>query len=447
VTGLIGWWPLHENSGRAKDLSGKGNHGNLNGGVKQGVAGKGGLTAYSFDGENDYVDISGAYGAQSLGFTISAWAYRTDSLSNDRNVLSGEDSGQRVIGIGGDSSGEIQFSSYDGDGHKISTSMEKYRWYNLLGTVTANGTMEFFVNGQSVGTNSTSELANNTPEWYIGAADLADSPGYWPGRISDARIYDRVLSSQEIQTLYEWGNGDYTDEVYHDGTDPGALSRWRFNDGSDTENAQDYWNSLDGTINGANYNEDSIRGKAISLDGSSSVSIPDGSLVGGSNPRTVSAWVKPDTLTNDYTVLGWGEKSTSKSWYIRLNTTNDGELFVLCWDNNFKTGKKVIENKAWNHIAVTYNGTGEENSIKAYINGVRKDLIIHAGDWTVLDTSVKNGAIGYRSIDDKNYFEGGIDDVRVYDRALDSWEVQQLYQWGTRGRDMRKLTVNSRGDQ
>jgi hypothetical protein len=57
VTGLIGWWPLHESSGKAKDLSGNGNDGALNNGVRQGVAGKGGLTAYSFDGKDEYVDI------------------------------------------------------------------------------------------------------------------------------------------------------------------------------------------------------------------------------------------------------------------------------------------------------------------------------------------------------------------------------------------------------
>jgi hypothetical protein len=46
-----------------------------------------------------------------------------------------------------------------------------------------------------------------------------------------------------------------------------------------------------------------------------------------------------------------------------------------------------------------------------------------------------------------NLFEGKLDDPRLYSRPLKSHEVFQLYQWGTRGRDMRKLTVNARGDQ
>ena len=53
MTGLVGWWPLNEYSGStAYDLSGNDNHGSLNSGVTQGVAGKGGLTSYSFDGSD-----------------------------------------------------------------------------------------------------------------------------------------------------------------------------------------------------------------------------------------------------------------------------------------------------------------------------------------------------------------------------------------------------------
>ncbi|MFT4892883.1 MAG: hypothetical protein ACI8Z7_000672 [Candidatus Nanohaloarchaea archaeon] len=71
--GLIGWWPLHENSGRANDLSGNGNHGSLNGSLTQGSAGKGGLVAYKFDGSDDYVSISPTL--KDPEFSVSLWVY------------------------------------------------------------------------------------------------------------------------------------------------------------------------------------------------------------------------------------------------------------------------------------------------------------------------------------------------------------------------------------
>lgn len=52
MTGLIGWWPLHEKTGRSNDLSGNENHGSNNSPI-HGIAGKGGLTAYSFNGSDD----------------------------------------------------------------------------------------------------------------------------------------------------------------------------------------------------------------------------------------------------------------------------------------------------------------------------------------------------------------------------------------------------------
>ena len=54
---LIGYWPLNENSGKAYDRSGNGNHGSLNGAVTQGETGLLGNTAYDFDGNDDYIQF------------------------------------------------------------------------------------------------------------------------------------------------------------------------------------------------------------------------------------------------------------------------------------------------------------------------------------------------------------------------------------------------------
>ena len=80
MTGLVGWWPLNEDSGNtAYDLSGNGNHGSLNGGITQGVVGKGGLTSYSFDGNDDYVDVGDSAFNLSEAISLSVWI-KPDSL-------------------------------------------------------------------------------------------------------------------------------------------------------------------------------------------------------------------------------------------------------------------------------------------------------------------------------------------------------------------------------
>jgi hypothetical protein len=41
--------------------------------------------------------------------------------------------------------------------------------------------------------------------------------------------------------------------------------------------------------------------------------------------------------------------------------------------------------------------------------------------------------------------DGLIDDVRIYDRALEPWEIHEIYRWGTRGRDLRPDLVRKKG--
>ena len=81
-------------------------------------------------------------------------------------------------------------------------------------------------------------------------------------------------------------------------------------------------------------------------------------------------------------------------------------------------------NLLWQHVAVAY----EMNSLKLYIDGIfaEQDTILG------IDTSAEaHGMIGRCSRPaDIEYYNGLIDDVRIYDRALSSAEVQAIYNLG-----------------
>ena len=82
--------------------------------------------------------------------------------------------------------------------------------------------------------------------------------------------------------------------------------------------------------------------------------------------------------------------------------------------------RTIIANK-WYHVGFTYDGT----HLRIYQNGV--DV---GGDNNVPGTmaAMATSYIGY--LGTIRFFNGQIDDVRGYNRALSATEVQQLYQMG-----------------
>ena len=86
------------------------------------------------------------------------------------------------------------------------------------------------------------------------------------------------------------------------------------------------------------------------------------------------------------------------------------------------SGKGYVTNH-WGHLAGTYDGA----TVKLYIDGSLANSMSFSGTNAGMDTTM--GAIGQSGLNDR-YFQGKIDDVRVYNRALSAGEVKQLYNMG-----------------
>lgn len=259
--------------------------------------------------------------------------------------------------------------------------------------------------------------------------DGSRSNYYFNGEITDARVYDRVLSSEEAKELYEWGSGDYAKPL-NNSNSSSAVSHYPL-DGD----ATDFWSGNDGSVNGASFVDDAIRGKSASFDGNEDyIQI---SLTSQTDPMTVSFWARPETDDRGHILSNYG--SSSSDWNIDWG--NSKNTFRI-WEDS---GGDIIETTAsypkdsWHHVVLKVNGSGEA---KFFVNGV-KDAE-GSGHEGMLDNG-RDYQIGNRPDDNDYAFNGKIDDVRIYSKALSPSEVFELYRWGTRGRDMRKLTVNSRG--
>jgi hypothetical protein len=443
MTGLVGWWPLHENSGdAARDLSGNGNHGSLNGGVTQGVAGKGGLTAYSFDGSDGYVSLPSSV-ADGSEFSVSVWIRPTAQTSN--GVIVGLQDGRAVRTYLTDNSTTVETLFYDSNGSNYyataSDSVSLYEWYHVM--FSWNGSkLRIYVDGTLKDSVSISSQDSFNEGNSIGRNDFGGGKHYIPANISGVRVYDRALLPQEIQTLYEWGGGDYTDRSYHDGSDSGAVSRWELNNSSDNSTATDSWDSNDGTIDGASYVSDGVRGSSLQFNGSSDnvKNIPID--IKNWTELTFSVWAKVNSYqSRDDAIIGQHDSDGQDAVQILAKDTG-GERAVSfrvkhdgSWTSN--TPHKSYPTSMWGHHVGVYTGS----EIIYYRNGRFMSSESYNKDFSQNDGEFRLAT--WQPYTD-NFFNGNISETRVYDRALEPHEVFQLYQWGTRGRDMRKLTVNQR---
>ncbi|MHC4457061.1 MAG: LamG-like jellyroll fold domain-containing protein [Planctomycetota bacterium] len=198
----------------------------------------------------------------------------------------------------------------------------------------------------------------------------------------------------------------------------GLVSHWTFDEGEGST-AYDSAGDNNGTLIGdANWTSGKIGG-AIILDGNgdyvdcgndSSLNVED---------ITISAWINPDTIPS----LATGIVFKVNSYQTNLF---GGRLKWGIWsDYLFSNYDFTTHTNEWHHTVITFEKTGtNQGEAKIYIDGVLDNSGSLSQD---IDPTGSNLYIGYKSDLSGAYFDGLIDDVRIYERALSDEEVWQLY--------------------
>jgi fibronectin type 3 domain-containing protein len=200
--------------------------------------------------------------------------------------------------------------------------------------------------------------------------------------------------------------------------DPTLVAAYSFDEGSGAAVTDASGNGHFGTISGATWTTAGRYGGALSFNGTNA-SVALGSL--GTFYRTaftLEAWVQKQTGTkNDVAVLGtWTatESGGPMVWVDHIAThyqltMNQG------MSNYLDSGQNPVAG-AWQHLAVTFDGT----TARFYIDGVEvanRTVSVNIG----LSNTWRVGAYGSTP---SGFFDGLIDEIRIYSRALSPTEVQ-----------------------
>ncbi|MBN1804199.1 MAG: discoidin domain-containing protein [Sedimentisphaerales bacterium] len=143
--------------------------------------------------------------------------------------------------------------------------------------------------------------------------------------------------------------------------------------------------------------------------------------VTGTGSRTCCAWIK--TGVNQCHILTWGTSGSGNSWIVQTDLL--GKLRVDVGGGGYIKGNTTVINDAWHHIAAVLADDGSPNvdEVQLYVDGQPQTT-------SSVSQSINTAAGGDVRIgvfsSDPLYFNGLIDDIRIYDRALSQKEIQKL---------------------
>lgn len=201
--GLVGYWSFDEGAGEVvADVTGNGHDGEFAGKPKwvDGVFN----SALEFDGVDDHVVVSDDNALDLTDeITMMAWFSPNEALTSRRLMVKNDSI--FIIFDFGNSKDSIDFLVKPDNkfAESTTTDWEIGKWYHFAGTFDGK-TLRVYVDGKLEG-----EGANNIPitpsdlDLWIGGDDFGRPTDHFPGKIDEVRIYDKVLSEEDIQKVMD----------------------------------------------------------------------------------------------------------------------------------------------------------------------------------------------------------------------------------------------------
>lgn len=145
------------------------------------------------------------------------------------------------------------------------------------------------------------------------------------------------------------------------------------------------------------------------------------------------AWVRAGKLGVNGAVLArMDEKGQYRGWDLWQADRNFAVHIVSTWPNDalkIATKKPSVRPGVWQHVFVTYDGSSKAQGVKIFIDGKEEELKIEVNG---LNGSIKTATptrVGQRS-HVQVFHEGGVQDVRIFGRALSATEVMSISKVG-----------------
>ncbi|WP_117213007.1 LamG domain-containing protein [Allorhizocola rhizosphaerae] len=372
-----------------------------------------GSTAVTFNGSTSTATTSAPVVNTGKSFSVSAWV----RLNSNTAVY------QTAVGQAGNNTsafflqynqGDWAFAVHESDVSSgvvatkaSSRAWAEHRWTHLVGVYDGQGRqMRLYVNGELTSTATRATPWNGARFLTIGHVRVgATISNPWNGDIAHVKVWDRVLSTPEIEPMTST-----------------LVGRWRL-DGNG-EDSTPYGRALTAGAGTAVWTEDQ-RGQT---DGA--LAVPTGPMwlsttgpaVRTDQSFTVMAWVRTSD-TNNYQTIACQFGATRCAFYLQYSLPHDRWGIVLPEADGHSEVYHAATSDApptydeWVHLTAVFDGTA--GMLRFYVNGVQEGSKVAVGSW--------HGNGGFRiGVQDSGALHGAIDEVRLYAGVVTPDQVASL---------------------
>jgi len=216
------------------------------------------------------------------------------------------------------------------------------------------------------------------------------------------------------------------------GLNEGLISYWAMRTSGTT--VIDEYGSNDGTaVNTPTFSEaNGVRDDGVGLNGTNQrITIPhDDTLSVGDEDFSVFAWIKLEKLNANQGIFVKRRPTDTPLYGYRLFVSSDNKARHNVTGSvataPATSGGSTLSTGVWYHVGMTVSGATNSRTIIYWLNGNNDREITGANTGTV-DPTLQNGFIGTDRSGIASYFGGSIDEVAIWNRALSSNEVYQIY--------------------
>ncbi len=411
IYGLVGHWTFNEGSGTAlADSSGAGAAAAFNSGSPDWTTGVYG-DALEFDGVTDDAQTSAAFTPPSVG-TVAFWM-RSNGPPAAR---------QRPFGVGADweawqdPDGIVRFdlcgNGYIGGFETVSAPATAGAWYHLVAMFDAvDDSYAIYVNGALDKSGTSTENLTAQAAAALSLGTRTGSTERFAGRLDDFRVYNRKLSPWEVYQIY------------------GLMAWYKLDETSGTIAVDATGRGNDGAYGGAPTlgvvsNGNPAMGTAVDFNGTNAVQIPG--MYEQSASVSAAAWVRLDAADS----LGADVVSLGDHFKLTLLNGSPGALAAYyngsAWIS--APGPQYTGNAGWHHFAAVLR---ENDSLKLYVDGNEAATLALSGAISYAGLGANTRIASHGNGGTNSDLDGRVDDVRIFNRAMQPDEVFQLYR-GTR---------------